>query len=95
MTGRSCERLAKNLEACREKWRKANNIKLEHDGTRVLPNPECKQLNEKMQHCLKWKGNEAECQDVINALKACMARTKGVVAKPTSGDKVWADYKGD
>ena len=70
-------------------------MKVEFDGTRVLPNKKCRPLNKKVQHCLKWKqGDESQCQSEIKALNECMKTTQGVVAAPTEGDKVWSDYKG-
>jgi hypothetical protein len=63
-SGRSCDRLAEALEACRVKWRAQNQIKLEFDGTRILPNKKCKPLNDKVQHCLKWKkGDQDKCKE--------------------------------
>jgi hypothetical protein len=94
-SGRKCTHLAKTLEACREKWRNDNQIQHEFDGTRILPNLKCKPINEKVQHCLKWKrGDQSKCQESIGDLKACMAAEEGVVAPPTEGDKIWSDYKG-
>lgn len=93
--GKKCSHLAKTLEACREKWRKANHVQHEFDGTRILPNKKCKALNTKVQQCLKWKkGDQSQCQEPIQALKTCMAIEIGVVAPPTEGDKIWSDYKG-
>ena len=90
-----CKKLAVAVEACREKWRKANGVVHQFDGTRILPNHKCKPLNTKVQHCLKWKkGDESKCQDEIKTLKVCMANEKGILAAPTEGDKVWSDYKG-
>ena len=92
-SGRKCTHLAKSLEVCREKWRKAQGTAVRHDGTRVLPNKACAPLNKAVQHCIQWKkGNEAQCKEYINALQQCMAETKGIVAKPTDGDKIWADF---
>ena len=92
-SGRKCTHLAKTLEACREKWRKAQGFELKHDGTRVLPNKRCAPLNKAVQHCISWrKGNESLCREQIEALRRCMAETEGVVAKPTEGDKIWADF---
>ena len=86
--------LAKSLEACREKWRKENQVDHSFDGSRVLPNQKCKSLNFQMQRCLKWKqADESQCQSEIKALKACMQQEEGVVAAPTEGDKIWSDYK--
>ena len=52
-------------------------------------------MNEAVQACLKWKaGKEALCRNEINKLSDCMKTTKGEVAEPTKGDKVWSDYKG-
>mmetsp|Transcript_23065 Transcript_23065/g.46051 ORF Transcript_23065/g.46051 Transcript_23065/m.46051 type:complete len:143 (-) Transcript_23065:111-539(-) len=94
-SGRKCIYLAETLEACREKWRGANQIKLEYDGRRILPNPKCRTLNEKVQHCIKQKrGDQTKCKEAIGALEVCMAAEKGIVAAPTSGDKIWSDYKG-
>ena len=48
----------------------------------------------KVQSCMKWKkGDHTQCQEAIDALKACMKVEKGVVAPPTEGDKIWSDYK--
>mmetsp|Transcript_29988 Transcript_29988/g.45468 ORF Transcript_29988/g.45468 Transcript_29988/m.45468 type:complete len:121 (-) Transcript_29988:219-581(-) len=92
--GRSCISLAQTLETCRERFRKANDVATEFDGTRVLPNKKCEPLNKKVQHCLKWKkGVEHLCQEDIDAFNKCMSREKGVVVEPTAGDKVWSDYK--
>mmetsp|Transcript_22706 Transcript_22706/g.34414 ORF Transcript_22706/g.34414 Transcript_22706/m.34414 type:complete len:120 (+) Transcript_22706:38-397(+) len=91
---RSCIGLAETLESCRERFRKANAITTEFDGTRVVPNKKCKPLNEKVQHCLKWKkGVEHLCQEDIDVFNACMSREAVVVVEPTEGDKVWSDYK--
>jgi len=93
--GRKCTYLAEKLEACRIKWREENKIVLEYDGTRILPNRVCRPLNETVQHCIKrWKGDQTKCGEPIEALKACMAAEKGVVAAPTAGDKIWSDFKG-
>ena len=90
-----CTHLAKILEACREKWRRENDVQLQFDGTRVLPNSKCLPLNHKVQHCLKWKqGDESQCQPEIQGLKGCISSEKGHVAAPTAGDKLWSDYKG-
>jgi hypothetical protein len=90
----NCTRIAKTLEACRERWRKDNQVQLEFDGTRILPNSKCNPINAEVQRCLKWKkGDQSQCQEPIGALKACMAAEKGVVAPPTEGDKIWSDYK--
>mmetsp|Transcript_9199 Transcript_9199/g.21944 ORF Transcript_9199/g.21944 Transcript_9199/m.21944 type:complete len:119 (+) Transcript_9199:57-413(+) len=95
-SGRKCTSQAKTLEACREKWRKQNNVEHKFDGTRILPNHKCQPLNKKVQHCLKWKkGDESQCQTEIKDLKNCMATEKGVLAAPTAGDKIWSDYKGE
>ena len=92
---KACAAKGKALEACREKWRRENNVQHKFDGTRILPNPKCKPLNKQVQKCMKWKGNdESKCQEQIQALKQCMESTKGVVAAPTEGDKIWSDYKG-
>ena len=93
-SSKACTRLAKTLEACREKWRQKHNLEHSFDGTRVLPNPRCQSLNYKMQTCLKWKeADESQCRSEIDALQACMRHEKGVVAAPTEGDKIWSDYK--
>lgn len=93
--GQKCTHIAKTLEACREKWRQANDVHHQFDGTRILPNSKCIPLNLKVQHCLKWKqGDESKCQLEIHALKQCMGREDGQVAAPTAGDKIWSDYKG-
>ena len=90
-----CTHLAKILEACREKWRRENDVQLQFDGTRVLPNSKCLPLNHKVQHCLKWKqGDESQCQPEIQGLKGCISSEQGHVAAPTAGDKLWSDYKG-
>ena len=89
-----CNKLAQTLEQCRQKWRSDNNVELEFDGTRILPNHKCKPLNSKVQHCLKWKkGDQSQCQDDIQKLNRCMKKEEGSVAAPTAGDKVWSDYK--
>ena len=91
---KACTRLAKTLEACRQKWRKENQVEHSFDGTRVLPNQKCRSLNFQMQRCLKWKqADESQCQEEIAALKACMAKEEGILAAPTEGDKIWSDYK--
>ena len=91
---KACVRLARTLEACREAWRKENQVEHSFDGTRVLPNPRCRSLNFKMQKCLDWKkADESQCRDEITALKACMQQEEGVLAAPTEGDKIWSDYK--
>lgn len=70
-------------------------MKLEFDGTRVLPNRKCEPLNAQVQNCMKWKKNdELKCREPILALGQCMDMTQGVVAAPTEGDKIWSDYKG-
>ena len=93
---KKCHSLAQTLEACREKWRAANDVKHEFDGTRILPNHKCQPLNAKMQQCLKWKqSDQSQCQPEIGALKTCMQQTEGILAAPTQGDKVWSDYKKD
>lgn len=93
--GKKCTHLATKLEACREKWRRENDVQHEFDGTRVLPNSKCLPLNQQVQRCLKWKqGDESQCQTEIQGLKDCMSKEKGRVAAPTAGDKLWADYKG-
>jgi hypothetical protein len=90
--GSTCTYTAQSLEACRAKHRAAPHV---FDGTRVLPNPKCKPLNQKVQRCLKWKkGDQSQCREPIDALRACMAAEEGVVTAPTAGDKIWADYKG-
>mmetsp|Transcript_34390 Transcript_34390/g.83212 ORF Transcript_34390/g.83212 Transcript_34390/m.83212 type:complete len:120 (-) Transcript_34390:121-480(-) len=92
--GRQCESLARTLEACREQWRRANNLDLKFDGTRIIPNQKCKVLNEKVQHCLRWRGaDEEKCSKDIAMLKQCMASTKGSVARPTVTDTIWTDHK--
>jgi hypothetical protein len=92
--GGKCTYLAQTLEACREKWRRENQVEHQFDGTRILPNEKCRPLNKKVQHCLKWKeGDESQCQSEIQALKSCMSQEKGVPAQPTAGDKIWSDYK--
>eukprot|EP00980_Cylindrotheca_fusiformis_P017090 scaffold5247_cov130-Cylindrotheca_fusiformis.AAC.9 len=94
-SGKKCTHLAQSLEACREKWRKENDVKHEFDGTRILPNEKCRPINKEVQHCLKWKkGDESQCQEPIQALKKCMAEEKGIPAAPTAGDKIWSDFKG-
>lgn len=94
-SGRKCTLAAKTLEACRAKVRKANNVELQFDGTRVLPNPKCQSLNAKVQKCMKWKkADESQCTEPIKALKECLEAEQGVVAAPTAGDKLWSDYKG-
>jgi hypothetical protein len=62
-----CNGLAKTLEACRDKFRRANKIgESQFDSTRVLSNPKCLPLNQKVQHCLKWrKGSKHLCKDDI------------------------------
>jgi hypothetical protein len=93
--GGRCTHLAETLEACREKWRRENDVQHQFDGTRNLPNAKCLPLNQKVQHCLKWKqGDESQCQMEIRSLKDCMGREKGRVAPPTDGDKIWSDYRG-
>jgi len=73
-SGRQCNKLLDVLETCREQWRQSNNAVLEHDGTRVLPPPECRRLSCEMQACLKRTGvNESKCAAEITALKECMA----------------------
>ena len=94
-SGRKCTHLAKTLEACREKWRAANNVEHQFDGTRILPNHKCQPMNKKVQACLKWKkGDESQCRTEIQNLKTCMDTEKGILAAPTEGDKIWSDYKG-
>ena len=96
VTGKKCTRLAQTLEACREKWRAANQIEHSFDGTRVLPNPKCKGLNIKVQSCIKiHKGDQSNCSEQIASLDSCMKKEPGIVAAPTEGDKVWSDYKGN
>jgi hypothetical protein len=87
--------MAQKLEACRQAFRRQNNIKdVKFDGTRVIPNNKCRPLNHKMQKCLKWKNaDESQCRDEITALKACIKEEEGIVAAPTEGDKIWSDYK--
>ena len=93
-SGRKCTHLAKSLEVCREKWRKAQGTAVRHDGTRILPNKACASLNKAVQHCIQWKkGDESQCKEHIVALRQCMADTNGIVAKPTEGDKIWADFR--
>lgn len=93
--GSKCQRLGKDLEACREKWRKDNEVKLEFDGRRFLPNKKCKLINAEVQKCMKWKkSDESKCQEPIQALKVCMETEEGILAAPTEGDKIWSDYKG-
>mmetsp|Transcript_16224 Transcript_16224/g.36494 ORF Transcript_16224/g.36494 Transcript_16224/m.36494 type:complete len:118 (-) Transcript_16224:601-954(-) len=92
-SSRKCTHLAKTLEACREKWRAANKVKLQYDGSRVLPNPKCKVLNEQVQYCIKKKkGDQSKCREEISALKSCMDIEKGIIVAPTLGDKIWSDY---
>mmetsp|Transcript_31068 Transcript_31068/g.35393 ORF Transcript_31068/g.35393 Transcript_31068/m.35393 type:complete len:124 (+) Transcript_31068:36-407(+) len=93
-SGRNCDTVARAMEMCREKWRISNNIALEYDGTRIVPTKECMPINDQIQQCLKWKkGHQEKCQHLIDELKDCMKRYgKGVVVKPTSGDKIWSDY---
>jgi hypothetical protein len=94
-SGRKCNYYAVKLEKCRQKYRKTNHVAHNFDGTRVLPNKKCRIMNEAVQACLKWKaGKEALCRNEINKLSDCMKTTKGEVAEPTKGDKVWSDYKG-
>ena len=89
-SGRGCDHLAKTLEACRKQWRKKHRVASTFDGVRVLPNQKCRPLNDAVQHCLQWKqGHQEKCRKEIDALAACMATTKGVVAKPTKTDKIW------
>ena len=93
-SGRKCTHLAKSLETCRERWRRAQGAKVKHDGTRILPNRACAPLSKAVQHCIKWKkGDESKCTEHIDALQQCMANNKGVVAKPTEGDKIWKDFE--
>lgn len=94
-SSKSCQRVAQTLEVCRVKYRKQNNIQLEFDGRRILPNKKCQPLNDQVQSCMKWKkSDESKCQDPIRALKKCMDSEEGIVATPTEGDKIWSDYKG-
>jgi len=95
--GGKCTYLAQTLEACRAKVRASQNQAThEFDGTRTLPSATCKPLNQKVQHCLKWKkGDASQCQDAMAELQSCLASEQGTVtAPPTEGDKIWSDYKG-
>ena len=61
------------------------------DGTRILPSKECRPLSCDVQRCIQWKkGDQSKCQTEIKALKTCMESTKGTVAAPTEGDKIWS-----
>ena len=63
------------------------------DGTRILPNPECRPLSCQVQACIKWKqGDQTQCRPEIQALEQCMKTTDDVIVAPTDGDKVWSDY---
>lgn len=76
-SGRKCTHSAQTLEACREKWRKENQVEHEFDGTRVLLDHECQPLNKTVQHCLKWKeGDQSQCQEPILALKKCYGHSE-------------------
>lgn len=94
--GRSCLKQAKTLEACRQKWRAANQVQHEFDGRRILPNKKCQLINKEVQKCMKWKGSDqSKCQTPIEKLKICLEKEEGIVAPPTEGDKIWSDYKGN
>mmetsp|Transcript_3315 Transcript_3315/g.7196 ORF Transcript_3315/g.7196 Transcript_3315/m.7196 type:complete len:94 (+) Transcript_3315:181-462(+) len=61
------------------------------DGTRILPHPECRPLSCDVQNCIQWRqGDQSKCQTEIDKLRTCMESTRGTVAKPTEGDKVWS-----
>eukprot|EP00536_Pseudo-nitzschia_multiseries_P014396 jgi/Psemu1/214531/e_gw1.696.3.1 len=61
------------------------------DGTRVLPHPKCRPLSCDVQRCIEWKrGDQSKCKDEIQKLHECMQSTKGTVAAPTEGDKIWS-----
>ena len=85
-SGRKCDGPAKDLEVCREKWRKDHNVgPLNFDGTRIIPPKQCRALNGDVQACLKRTGvDEVKCRVQIDALKACMASAPGVVVPPPS-----------
>ena len=86
--------MAKDLEACRRKWRADNSVKHEFDGRRILPSKNCKLLNAEVQKCMKWKkSDESKCQNPIQELKVCMETEEGILVAPTEGDKIWSDYR--
>mmetsp|Transcript_3519 Transcript_3519/g.8390 ORF Transcript_3519/g.8390 Transcript_3519/m.8390 type:complete len:135 (-) Transcript_3519:1191-1595(-) len=103
---KTCKPLAVKLDDCREEWRIKNPVVAKtkvpaedtksasgegFDGTRILPHPKCRPLSCDVQRCIKWKqGDQSQCQTEIKALAKCMKSTKGTVAKPTEGDKVWS-----
>ena len=92
---KKCKAVAQTLEDCRERYRKANQIQHEFDGTRILPNSECQILNKQVQRCLKFHhSDQSKCQTEIITLKNCMNTKQGIIAAPTEGDKIWSDYKG-
>ena len=63
------------------------------DGTRILPHPKCRPLSCDVQKCIKWRGgDQKKCATEIEKLRKCMESTKGTIAEPTEGDKVWSDY---
>ena len=73
-SGRKCDNLLATLELCREQWREKNQATLRHDGSRVLPPPQCRRLSCEMQACLKRTGvDESKCAIEIAALKKCMS----------------------
>ena len=91
---KKCKVLAQVLEDCRERYRRDNQIQLEFDGTRIVPNSECQPLNKQVQRCLKFhQSDQSECQNEILQLKDCMTTKQGIVVAPTEGDKIWSDYK--